>query len=173
MNPEAEIEARRQVAERAAWWLLTLQSGQVNSVHRAEFVDWLRRSPLHISEMLRICRVERELGAFKRWGELVSAEAGLPADVIPFRPSEQPVPAHRPWLRPGRVALLAAAVAAVVFAGSLLFNSLAQTEFRTQGGERREVTLADGSVLELAPSSDVIVRFRAGERLVTLGHGGA
>ena len=173
MNPEAERETRRQVAERAAWWLLTLQHGQVSAAHRAEFVDWLRRSPLHISEMLRICQVERELEAFKGWATLSSTPPELPAAVIPFRPAELPARARSSWLRPRGLALLAAGLAAVCVAASLLFTSLGEPQFRTRGGERREVTLADGSVVELAPSSEVLVRYRKRERFVTLDHGGA
>jgi transmembrane sensor len=48
-----------------------------------------------------------------------------------------------------------------------------QTEFRTSQGERHEMTLADGSLVRMAPESDVVVRYRPHERLITLKRGEA
>jgi transmembrane sensor len=50
---------------------------------------------------------------------------------------------------------------------------LQQTEYRTRPGERQQETLADGSQVELASNSDVVVRYRANERLITLKYGAA
>jgi transmembrane sensor len=40
-------------------------------------------------------------------------------------------------------------------------------------GERREMTLADGSVVDLAPGSELVVRYHSHERLLALNHGEA
>jgi transmembrane sensor len=173
MNPEAERNARQQIAERAAFWLLTLQSGEVTSAQRAEFVDWLRRSPQHIAEMLRVCQVQRELAGFKGWEQLLPLDEVLPAEVVRFLPAAAASRARRFRLPARTAALLVAGVAALCIVGLLMFTRLNQTEFRTQAGERREVTLTDGSVIELSPDSDVIVRFRAQQRSITLDHGEA
>ena len=43
--------------EEAAEWLLKLQESGLTTATRGEFVDWLRESPLHVAEMLRIARL--------------------------------------------------------------------------------------------------------------------
>jgi transmembrane sensor len=165
--------SRRQIAEQAALWLVTFQSEEVSAARRAEFVDWLRASPLHIAELLRICQVQRGLAGFKGWQGLAALPAARHAEVIALLPANAPAAERRPSRRLSRVALLAAGVAALCVTASLLFTRLNQVDFTTQHGERREVTLADLSVVELAPDSQVSVRYRARERLITLDRGAA
>jgi transmembrane sensor len=173
MTLDPDSEARRQIAERAALWLLTLQSEEVAQAQRAEFVDWLRASPLHVSELLRICKLQRELTDFTGWQQMAAISGAQPTEVVRFLPSAGMGRAHRSVRRARNAALLAAGVAALGMTASLIFTRLGQTEFRTQLGERREVTLADESVVDLTPDSDVIVRYKPGERLITLARGEA
>jgi transmembrane sensor len=55
----------------------------------------------------------------------------------------------------------------------LAYTRLDQTVLRTQLGERREITLADSSLVDLAPDSELVVRYRSRERLIVLNHGQA
>ena len=48
---------RRLVAAEAAEWLDRLSSDDLSVSDRAEFVDWLRESPVHVAETLRIERL--------------------------------------------------------------------------------------------------------------------
>lgn len=174
MKPESGDEARRKIAERAAHWLLTLQTEEATKTRRTEFVDWLCASPLHIAEFLRISQLQRGLSAFQGWSQLSAFDSPDQENVLQLQGVS--VTAAEPRGFPGRgrrLALLAAGLAAVCATGMLVFTRLHQTTYRTVAGERREVTLSDGSVVELAPESDVAVQYSASDRLVTLGHGNA
>jgi transmembrane sensor len=72
-----------------------------------------------------------------------------------------------------RAVLLAASTAALCALGALSVIRLDATVLRTQLGERREMTLVDGSVVDLAPDSEVVLRYRPHERLIALNHGEA
>lgn len=175
MSDLTDQEVRRQIAERAAYWLLTLQTEEPTVQLRTQFVDWLRASPLHISELLRMSQLQRDLAMFRGWAQLPALELPLPApaEVVRLPAAVGPRPPGAVTAPRRRLALLAAGLAAVFVAGLLLVTTPGETRYRTAAGERREVTLADGSVVALAPESAVAVRFGKAERLVTLDRGDA
>ena len=73
-----------------------------------------------------------------------------------------------------RPAMLATAAACLVAAGAFLFWQQYRPEvFRTGFGERRVVTLGDGSQITLDSRSEVTVRYTADARALTLVHGQA
>lgn len=173
MNSEASDDARRQIAERAAHWLIVLQSEEASETLRAEFVNWLCASPLHMSEFLRISQLHRRLSEFTGWSLLPAVEVLAPHAVLQLRPDELPA---SPPVRAGRgwhIAALAAGLAAVCATGVLVVARMGQVHYRTAAGERREAILVDGSIVDLAPDSDLVVRYSASERLITLDHGDA
>jgi transmembrane sensor len=173
MTSEAQFENRR-IAERAALWLLTVQSEQLSVSQRAEFIDWLRESPLHIAEMLRVCRLQRDLANFKGWEQIAPMDGEQASALIEFFESRSVAAAVRPpGHRVRNVMLLAASVAALCVLAILVLARFDQIVLSTQLGERREMTLVDGSVVDLAPNSEVVVRYRARERLIALNHGEA
>src|ERR1700733_5553527 len=174
MTPDAQIQSRRRIADQAALWLLTLPSEVLSEAQRVEFVDWLRASPLHISELLWACQVQRNLAAWKGWQHIAPLEDAGSGQVVSLLENLQVGRPRRTWhhrLHAGL--LLAAGVAAVCLLGILMFTWLGPTVLTTQLGERREVTLADGSVVDLAPGSELVVRYHSHERLVALNHGEA
>jgi transmembrane sensor len=173
MNSDAHSENRRRTAEQAATWLLTLQSDQLSAAQHAEFIDWLRESPLHISEMLHACLLQRDLAAFTAWQQLAPLDAQSPAVISMCASYEAPAPAVRWRQRARRVLALAASVATLSVLAVLAFRHFDQTVLRTQLGERREMTLADGSVVDLAPDSELLVHYRSHERLMVLNRGEA
>ena len=169
--------ARRHIAEQAAHWLLELQEGDLSIVQRAEFVDWLRQSPLHISEFLRSCQVQRELSNLSDWQELMTAEESTATNIVLLR-QVQTTSAKLPGVhhRDARVGVAGALVALVMVmavGGAWLFRSQSRMELRTAAGERREVTLSDGSEVALSPRSAVLVRYEHDQRLLTLQEGRA
>ena len=174
MNPEEQAGGPQQVAERAAYWLVTLQSEELTPQRRAQLIDWLRASPQHISELLRTLMLQRELARFKGWHRIAPlAEPAAPDIVTRLEVPRRHVYAPRPGRRIRLTALVAASAVALCVLGLWLVTHLRQTVLETQRAERREVTLADGSVVDLAPDSEVVVRYRARERLLTLEHGEA
>ena len=178
MKDEPGIDARRAVAEQAALWMLSLQSGTLSPAQRAEFAAWLRESPLHIAEMLRICKLHRCLVSSKHWRRMAPVDVTRSSNILHIQPR---LASSAGVTRGGRLSavrgrgawLVAASVAALCVIGFQLHARLDRREFRTEPGERRELTLPDGSLAKLAPNSDMVVKFRQRERLIELEHGEA
>ncbi len=150
--------------------MLRLEAGHLSTEQRAGFVDWLRESPHHVAEMLRVAKLHNALGKFSQWDALPAADlptsGELPLDVL-HRPASVPAPSARwPWA-------LAATLVAVVASWGIYTWSASDPVIRTQLGERREMALADGSEVALAPGSEVRVEFTATQRLIRLDHGEA
>jgi len=169
-------ERRVMAAETAAEWWVRLQHPDIPTPEREQFVDWLRESPVHVAEMLRVAQVHDRLSAYRGWSELHlkarPAAAETSADtVVPLRPrsqSETPRSVSRGW----RISLLAAAaVVAVAFATVSFRQWLSWQTIETERGERREVSLGDGSVLQLGPETRLRVRFTDLRRSVFLDRG--
>lgn len=172
MTPESESDGRRRVAEDAAFWLLSLQSEQLSADQREQFGDWLRRSPLHIAEMLRVSQLQRDLSAFKDWHLIAPSQSVADSNVVALSPQSVTAERTRHW-QPRRALMLAAAAAAVLIISAILVWVPGGQEYGTQPGERRAVTLADGSMVELAPDSRVSVKYRTHERQIILQRGEA
>lgn len=174
MTADLPSPNRRETAERAAFWLLTLQSEELSATQRAQMIDWLRESPQHVSELLRILTLQRGLARFKGWREMQPTESADTSSVVTWLEAPGgPMRPRPPRRRRRALMLIAAGVAGLLFLGSWALTRLDRTVLSTQLAERRETTLADGSVVDLAPDSEVVVRYRSRERLITLEHGEA
>ena len=77
-------EKRRLAKEQSKQWLQTLQSPQLSDVDRDAFVDWLRESSLHVSEMLRVIYIEESPREVCRQPEGCAPEISDEDDVIPL-----------------------------------------------------------------------------------------
>ena len=180
MTRLTQKERRLAAANQAAHWLLALQEAELSTQQKSEFIDWLRESPLHVSEMLHACRLQRDLAAFDRWTNINASVGQTEHKVLSLvRQSHligAPAPTRRRKFAPA-FAVAACAVAACV-AGAIvvvpyLANRLGESGWATELGERREVTLNDGSVVDLAPSSEVRARFENDMRVISLKRGEA
>jgi len=170
---------RAHIAAEAAEWAVRLQS-ETSVEMRGEFVDWLRESPLHVAEMLRFAETAAALGDFTRWDEHISSLLPEAADdnVVPLSlystrphpssPSSTPV---RKLLR--HTALLAASIGVVAVGALFVSRYLGDIVITTQQAERREITLADGSVVNIAPDSSLRIHLTSTERAVALDRGEA
>lgn len=176
MNTDASESRRDLAAREAAEWLGELRQGPVSLARREAMVAWLRESPLHVSEFLRVSRAVQMLDQFKDWHEL-PALTSAPDNVVAFggdgrasdRESRRPGSRRVPW-----PVWAAAAIALPVLATLLwVFQFNRIDTLKTSAGERREVTLEDGSLVTLASNSEVRVRFTELERDLDLVSGEA
>jgi transmembrane sensor len=175
-----ERERRARVSEQAAEWLLRSKDSAMPHAERIEFVDWLRESPLHVEEMLRVAQLHGALGTFRCWADI--APGGMEANPVATFPAlgSQGYDAGSRSIagkkfRPKSLPLsLAAAAACAMLAGLIwLVPNLGAQVFDTDIAERREVTLADGSHLQIAPGTRVRVSLGTKQRRVVLEHGRA
>ena len=81
-------ERRERVAEEAAEWLLRLESDSLSVNERAQYVDWLRESPLHVAEMIHVARLQKALVDFTRWGQIAPVDSTSESSVptLPVSP---------------------------------------------------------------------------------------
>ena len=173
-------ERRRRASLEAAEWWVRLQERDVSRTDREEFIDWLRESALHVAEMLRIAQVHGALEHFQKWTRLSTEGSDEPENVVPLLPSpaaeERGAPGEtglERHPRRGRVFALAASVACLALLGAWIYLGLRTQMIETERGERREVALADGSVLEVDPETRVRIDFDEHQRRVTLERGRA
>ena len=171
-----QSERRERAAQEAAEWMLGLQDQNITRAQRAEYIRWLRESPVHVAEMLRITHVHTALAHFPHWNEI----APLDVSFAPVSTLELPRATNRRGAnvsKPRRSAWLwPAGVTAVLMVVSLVLTyivHLGPLTIRTGAGERREVTLVDGSVVRLSPKTTLRVCFTEQERWVRLSRGDA
>ena len=149
------------VRDEAALWFTRVQDAPLNPGDQQRFSAWLAQHPQHRDEyqLLQGLWSATELVPKAR----LQALCATPSTRIKRRP------------------LLQYAVAASVLAvavGVGLFNGLAgptsyQAQFSTVLGERRQVNLPDGSLIELNSRSQVRVNFQGDHRSIELNQGEA
>lgn len=176
MPRHAEDGARLDAAtEAAVGWLVTLNSGSVSVRERQDFQRWLASHPSHRNA----------------WEALQGPLDNL---LAPLRPPPDTMASVRPRAPTGRLMgdtlahaeartrqrrnLLRGAlgVGGVATGAALLahrYSPVTQwiADLHTRTGERREVTLPDGSLLTLDARSAADLDFRPGHRTVTLRQG--
>lgn len=168
-------DRRHRAALEAAEWVMRLHDPKVTRSERAEFVQWLRESPLHVAEMLRVSPIHGELAAFPYWSEIApldSSSAG--ASVVELSG------ARAPPIKDSRSAVsvrfwLGALAAGIAILGIALayFGDFGYRTIDNGVGQRLTVTLADGSVVRVGPETTLRVHFNKNERRVMLSRGEA
>lgn len=166
----ARTAANRQILEEAAAWFVDFRVGDVGAAAREECHRWLRRSPEHIQAYLEIASTYAELPAPNPGGSLdidalIAHARSSPGNIV--EPSSWRQQSSRPSHTSRILLALAASILLVLGAISTWFYTQRGT-YRTDIGEQRSLTLADGSTLELNSNSVVRVRYTERERHIDL-----
>lgn len=141
-----------QGSREAALWFATLNGENASTADRAAFRAWLRRDPENAEKYAAIERLWAGVG------ELPEIRDRRRANTLAVT----------------RRAVGKAAIAVAVGGGAWWAASEHPlADYRTGKGERRSVTLADGSTIELATRTALSTQFGSGERRVTLHFGEA
>lgn len=180
MNSARE-KAMNGISERAADWHLLYSDGQPTPEQDREYLRWLRTSPQHVGEALRIGLLDITL---RRSGLGRSASATSEPTIVAFPPSavrrdppaglqDESKPARRRRVLPWPVAT--AAGAALVAVLLMLLVSIAPVDLAvsTARGEWTRQPLEDSSVAHVAPSSELRTRFTEELRSLALLRGEA
>ena len=183
-------QTRAAIAEQAADWFVANDERLLDEQESAALVAWLKASPTHVEEFLRVAGIARDL-------RVAFADPAHSADALLARArAEDTAPVQSLWSRlvtaatdvPARrwqTAAVAMATLAVVSVGLLLLwnlrpiapvtapESVTALHYSTHHGELQTYRLADNSVLHLNTDSDVTVRYSRIERLITIASGEA
>jgi transmembrane sensor len=174
------------IATEAAGWLLDLQAQPDSLALRGQFVDWLRRSPVHVEEYLRLLAIQADLATLPAWQRLdvdalIAAAREVPPATLPLHatgpeaPDSPAIPGRSLLARyPWRAALAACVILALAWV--LLGSELAawrHTERFATVDEVRAVRLADGSRIHINSRSELAVRIDPSRRELQLEQGEA
>ncbi|MDP9009115.1 MAG: FecR domain-containing protein [Pseudomonadota bacterium] len=163
------------LAQRASEWHQILENADESE--RAEFVSWLKQSPLHVQEYLETVYTDQVL-------KHVDAEATEDVDTLIAQMSQTVVPLTgvsagpvSRGLRPKRWAVGIGCAAAVALCALLLplvlrhFENAA--EYATALGEQRTIQLADSSIVTLNADSRIELSLDRNHRSIELKRGEA
>lgn len=181
-------ERRTRASAAAAEWWLRLQSDSISRAEKTEYIVWLCESAVHVAEMLRIAQVHNALEQFDRWAR-IRTDGGDDEKILKFSGDPSVPPLGAPPLSKQRAILPAGSAGALrrtralKWAGALVAScllALAATSPRwigqtieTDRGERREVALEDGSVLQVDPETKLRVKLDRDSRNIILEQGRA
>jgi transmembrane sensor len=187
-------KVNRLILEEASEWFVDFRVGDVDEHARERFDEWLRRSPEHIRAYMEIARTYVDLSSVKQAGKIdvnsLIAYARSGENVVPFNQMDGALP-HAPHAMAGepnyrkpqargvgrtpvRRFLAAASCAFIlILAGAAWWKVERFPNYTTDIGERRSITLADGSTVDLNSRSRLRVEFTRGERRVELVKGQA
>jgi transmembrane sensor len=172
--PSADARRERAAAD-AAHWVERLESGKLTTADHEQFVNWLRESPVHVAEALRMMQLVSVLADFRRWSSIPAVEV-MPADTVVNLTAARTVNQARrlnPIQKWARVAAVFAGIALCAASATWLKQNLSETRVHTYAGERREITLGDGSVVRMSPNTDLRVDLQRHLRSVGLERGEA
>ena len=171
-------ERRLRVTREATEWWVTLQD-RSSRAERERFVDWLRESPLHVAEILRTAQLHGALDQFERWMNVPtdgpSTEGRTVVALAAHRdPPKGDTPEACTRSRTLRHLLPIAAVFVIALgvAVAVLIHSEGQI-IQTDRGERREIALADGSVVDVDPETRLRIQYDQSRRVIHLERGRA
>jgi transmembrane sensor len=181
---DANERRARMTQEAAQWWnrFGIDQQREVSRTDREQFTLWLRESPLHVAELLRIAQLHGELERFRQWDEIDAADPGEACNVIRLRESDDlseasaeeidDVAGQKRHSRGTIWAMVASICCVMLVAGWLALVSRGEV-MGTGLAERRQVMLGDGSVVSLEPETTLRVRFEDRVRHIELERGRA
>jgi transmembrane sensor len=179
---------RGEVSVIAEEWLERMKAG--NPVDNAQFLRWLKESPLHVREMLTATTWDKLLDRMLDPEHKVNIDelrTQLATNVVPLGGISRHIAAAAALVKPrgmldrrigwswlaGLSAAAGLAIALVLGWPQITSGHGYQEQFATAVGEQRSVGLADGSVVTLNTRSRVEVDFSAQARDVYLLEGQA
>ncbi len=164
------------IPEQAAEWLLRWHCGDLSIAERFEYLQWLKTSPVHIAETLRMCRLYSWLENTKL--KLFITNEDSFSNIVPLPPGrEREAVAARSARGAGLWrARIAAGAAAIGLTAILALGAKVvwlDHTLQTQAAEWRSVPLSDGSSITAAPFTKLHHDIGDKQRVITLEQGSA
>lgn len=178
MKGHLHESAKMALSDEAAEWFIRLRDDRLNMRHRERNVRWLKQSPAHIAELLRIQQVYKVLRAVKLENRPPGPPGQAESNVIELVPRALPAPPTRPSQSRVRIDTWKVAASVACIAVSLLLGFIVKVAWldrtlETELGEWSVATLTDGTIVRLGPGSRLRVSFGDDHRSVRLIRGEA
>lgn len=166
-----EDNAMQPVSDQAAEWFIRLKDRDLTATERRKYVRWLKQSPNHIAEFMRLCRL---YGRVKRAKLPTLLPEEDESNVVALLQREQMLPVERrPEWFDSRKLRLAVAACCLMLVGLIATIALTSNTIQTDAGEWRTVQLADGSTVSAGPNTLMQVDYSKGIRRISLTRGEA
>lgn len=168
-------KAREAIIEEAAQWVVCLGTRDVSFADRRRFVAWIKRSPMHLEEYLRIETTWSDLGRVDAERRIdlarLLAESEADAEVIELTPGA----ASSVRIKRRSHSLVVAIAASIVLCIVALFwyHAHVADRYVTGIGEQRTARLDDGTTIVLNTGTELRVEFTEQLREVRLLKGEA
>lgn len=163
---QAAPDAWSAVYRRASEWLVLLESGDATDEDRTRFEAWLREDPVHRAAYADLKET---------WGRLTAmrgrVRTGGNAEPDPELMLKQL--GRRGTRRHLALAVAATVLAAAVLGGFVFLPGGSAITHRTDVGERRDVSLPDGSRVELNTATELLVEYTEERRRIVMSRGEA
>ncbi|HKS58124.1 MAG TPA: FecR domain-containing protein [Steroidobacteraceae bacterium] len=163
------------IPEQAAEWFLRWHCGDLSIAERFEYLQWLKTSPVHIAETMRMCRLYSWLENTKL--KLFITNEDNFTNVVELPPRERETVAARGAnglaLWKTRIAAGVAAIALAAAANFVVKTTWLDHTLQTQASEWRSVPLSDGSSITVAPFTKLRHDIGDEQRVITLSQGSA
>lgn len=171
-----------EVYEQACEWFVEFRTAAADADLRRAFHAWLQQAPAHMAAYLEVasrwtCTDALDVSArFPR--EALIAEAMESHNLLAYpgaAPSEKPSARRRigPWMRSPAICAVAAGVIALIAAVAVAAWIGSGPIYSTGIGQKRLITLPDGSIVHLNASSRIRVRYGPNRREIDLLRGQA
>ncbi|HKU16919.1 MAG TPA: FecR domain-containing protein [Steroidobacteraceae bacterium] len=163
------------IPEQAAEWLLRWHCGDLTVAERFAYLQWLKTSPVHIAETLRMCRMYSWLQATNLELFITNEDNFSNIVALPPRESDRKAArsAHGASLWRARIAAGAFAIALSAAIGLVAKLVWFDHTLRTQASELRSMPLSDGSSISAAPYTRLHHDIGARLRRIRLEQGSA
>jgi len=161
------------IPEQAAEWLLRWHCGDLSIADRYEYLQWLKTSPVHIAEMLRMCRLYSWLDSAKL--KLFVTNEDTFSNVVELPPPQREGKKARRSKHANLWKTRFAAGAAAIGLSALLGLTAKVVWFdhtlQTDAAEWSTVPLSDGSSITAAPYTILRHDISDQQRVISLDEG--
>jgi len=183
-----ERVTRMSLSNEAAEWFVRLRDDRMGARNRERNVRWLKQSPAHIAELLRIQQVYQVLRAAKLQGRANGARdqegwnvielddqrppgwsESMQLDLMDVAPDRQRHTRLHSW----KLAAAVAGLAVSFLLGFMVKVAWLDRAIETELGEWRTVSLTDGTQVRVGPDSRLRVAFGDDHRTIRLVRGEA
>jgi len=153
--------------EQASLWAARLDGSVLSAADRVALDAWLAQNPAHRTMLSAYCQFSADLE------QQLPLMEGIKEPSAEIQPSLETAQPH-PWSRWPALAIVALSAAAAV--ALALWATAPPTQFRniaTSAAQRQELTLADGTRVQLNAQTALVVDLGRSERRVRLASGEA
>lgn len=159
------------IRQQAALWAVKMAERSLTDDEERAMAAWREADPQHADALIQAQQLWLMLGTLPRATPTAREADGPSATVVPLPvpPAASVRPRWRSWATAAVVVLASLPVLLMLPDAWLRW----QADYYTAAGEIRQVTLPDGSRVDLDSRSAIELHFNAGERRVTLLSGNA